>query len=62
MITTTYMPGGDVKIEPSGYPGAVCREATQPYEAIKAGIRRSKDVEPQVEAVQSQAQQQRVGG
>ena len=56
------MPGGDVKIEPSGYPGTMCRQATQPYEAIKAGVRRSKDVEPQVEAVQSQAQQQRVGG
>ena len=48
MIRITYERGGKVKLEPSGYPGQTCHEATRPYVEHRGGTKESREVEPTV--------------
>lgn len=52
-IRMTFFEDGNVKIEPQGYGGALCHQATKPYENAFGGEHRSTptpeaDLEPAV--------------
>jgi hypothetical protein len=62
LIHNVYKPGGEVIIQPTGYPGKMCHNATEPYEVGRAGAKDTKEVEPVVAQQAPAAQQQQVGG
>lgn len=62
MILFTFSRGGGVKIEPKGFVGRTCHEATKPYERALEGDKTTRAAVDRtaVETTQEQQQQQRL--